>query len=96
MPGKDLPEVHIVNFDKFAHVFVFGVLNGLYLLWNRNTDRPNRFNTLLISLACIAYGGAIELLQGVLYIDRHSDILDFIANSIGCASALMLFRRIKL
>jgi hypothetical protein len=75
---------------------VFCILNGLYLLWNLRASSARKVHVYLISFACIAYGGLIEILQGLLYLDRHSDILDFTANSIGCALALILFRRTKL
>ncbi len=93
MPGKDLPEVHIVNFDKFAHVFVFFVLNSLYLIWNNRSTSAKKFNPYLITFSCIAYGGLIEILQGLFYTDRYSDFFDFAANSVGCVVGLVLVKQ---
>ena len=90
LPGRDLPDVHIVNFDKMAHFGVFGMLEWLYLNWlclGRNFKNP-----LLITLACVAYGGLIEVLQGTFYTDRYADIWDFTFNSLGCLCGWMVFR----
>lgn len=93
LPGKDLPKVEIVNFDKIAHLGVFFALNLFYLRWlAKSNQQINR--TLSITLACITYGGIIEILQGTLYTDRYADIYDFIFNALGCILALPLFYRL--
>lgn len=89
MPGRDLPEVRIVNFDKMAHFGVFALLEWLYLYWlclGRSINKPE-----LITLACIAYGGLIEILQGTFYTDRYADFLDFLFNSLGCLGGWGIF-----
>jgi VanZ family protein len=91
MPGRDLPEVRIVNFDKMAHFGVFALLEWLYLYWlclGRSINKPG-----LITLACIAYGGLIEILQGTFYTDRHADVWDFTFNSIGCLGGWLAFSK---
>lgn len=88
LPGKDLPEVNIVNFDKAAHLGVFGLLEWLYLLWI-----PKRY--LHITLICVLYGGILEVLQGTFYEDRHADVWDFVFNALGCMMALGLYRATK-
>lgn len=90
LPGRDLPEVRIVNFDKMAHFAVFGLLEWLYLNWiclGRSISKPG-----LVTFACIAYGGLIEILQGAIYIDRYADVWDFVFNGLGCAAAWGLFK----
>jgi VanZ family protein len=89
LPGRDLPDVHIVNFDKMAHFAVFGLLEWLYLKWiclGRSISKPG-----LITLACVAYGGLIEILQGAFYIDRYADFWDFLFNSLGCLGGWIVF-----
>lgn len=91
LPGKDLPEVQLVNFDKFAHFGVFFLLEWLYLRWK--TWGPNLgLSVVSISLIVISYGGLIEILQGTLYTDRYADLFDFIANASGAFAALIVFR----
>jgi VanZ family protein len=94
LPGRDLPEVRIVNFDKVAHLGVFALLEWLYLNWLCiASDRIKR--GVLITLCCIAFGGVIELLQGTLYTDRHADVLDFIFNGLGCCLGVFVFNRTR-
>jgi VanZ family protein len=90
LPGRDLPDVRIVNFDKMAHFGVFALLEFLYLQWlclGRSYLFPGR-----ITVGCIAYGGIIEILQGTFYTDRYSDIWDFVFNGLGCLGGWMIFR----
>jgi VanZ family protein len=93
LPGKDLPKVDIVNFDKIAHLGVFFALNLLYLRWLAKSNH-HISRILSITMICIAYGGIIEILQGALYTDRYADIYDFIFNTLGCILAWPLFYRL--
>ncbi|MEX1189655.1 MAG: VanZ family protein [Bacteroidia bacterium] len=90
LPGKDLPEVNIINFDKIAHFGVFFLLSLLYLRWKKFGPALN-VSQFLIVLIIIAYGGLIELVQGAFYTDRFADIYDFIANSCGAATAALFY-----
>jgi VanZ family protein len=85
LPGKDLPEISIVNFDKVAHLGVFAILEFLYLRWI-----GKRY--LWITAACIIYGGLLEVLQGAFYVDRYADIWDFVFNGLGCIVALLVVK----
>jgi VanZ family protein len=90
LPGKDMPEIDILNFDKAAHFFVFGLLCFLwlrFLLSLKFTHQSKRSKVLFIALAIILYGGLMEVLQGVFYEDRTADVFDFIANSLGVITA---------
>jgi VanZ family protein len=91
LPGKDLPEVSIVNFDKMAHLGVFGLLAFLYLRWQALGQGLNT-SVKTIILSTIAYGGLIEILQGTFYTDRHADVIDFIANTAGVILGWLTFR----
>jgi VanZ family protein len=84
LPGKDLPEISIVNFDKLAHLGVFAVLEFLYLRWLGKSY-------FWITTACIFYGGLLEFLQGAFYVDRYADLWDFVFNGLGCLVALFVF-----
>lgn len=90
MPGKNLPKVNVVNFDKAAHLGVFGLLNLLWLLWLA-ADAQHADRTKKITLGCMVYGGSIELLQGA-FTDRAADWIDFVFNVMGCLLVLPLFR----
>lgn len=95
LPGKDMPEVNIVNFDKIGHFCVFGLLNFLFIRHYHFRFNLNYFQikpALIITLSVIAYSGLMELLQGAFYTDRSADIYDFIANTFGCLSALLFMK----
>jgi hypothetical protein len=91
MPGKDLPSVSIVNFDKFVHVSFFGMLNFLYLRWGVFGNGLT-LSSIKITIFTIFYGGSIEIIQGTFYTDRHADLMDFIANTAGALIALYCIR----
>ena len=87
LPTKDLPDPG--TGDRFEHSASWFVLTAVgYLL------APNR--RLAIPAYALAYGLFIEVLQGVLPTGRHSDPLDFVADSVGVALAVagyLLVRR---
>ena len=89
LPGKDLPQINLINFDKFAHIGVFGLLNLLYLRW-LTLGIEKGFSAILITVCVILYSGLIELLQGTFYVDRFADWADFAANTCGCILALLI------
>jgi VanZ family protein len=93
LPGKDLPEVNIVNFDKLGHLSVFGLLCLLYLRWYAVIPKKTLKGKLLIVTAVVLYGGLMELLQGAFYSDRTADWYDIAANSTGCLLALFVSLR---
>lgn len=93
LPGKDLPEVQVVNFDKFVHITVFGLLCWLYLRWLMRKKTHSLSGQILVVLAVIVYGGLMEVLQGAFYTDRSADWLDFAANSAGCIIAFFVPKR---
>ena len=44
-------------------------------------------------MACISYGGLLEIMQATVFSQRSGDWYDFIANTFGCFLALWLFRK---
>ena len=82
LPSRDLPDTG--TGDRFEHTAAWFVLTITgYLL------APNR--KLAIPAFALAYGGAIEVLQGTVGTGRHSDPLDFVADSVGVALAVAVF-----
>ena len=90
IPGYDLPKwkwAELFSVDKLVHAGVFAVLVILLVRAVRShhgeVDLRSRGILLWIG-ACIAYGGALEIMQGTFFIQRTADLLDFIANGTGC------------
>src|SRR4051812_29372298 len=82
LPSKDLPDPG--TGDRFEHSAAWFVLTATgYAL------SPNRL--LAIPAFALAYGIAIEVLQGLAPTGRHSDPLDFVADCVGVALAAGLY-----
>ena len=97
IPGKDIPEVSIINFDKFVHASLFFVLLLLTVRgFSLQTDVVllHNFPKTTAFVLCVIYGGTIELMQGAFFVDRTADINDFVANSFGCLAGSLLYDKI--
>lgn len=97
MPGKSIPHIswlELLSFDKFVHASIFF---GLQILTMRAFIFSPNFSKLkwLILLFCVAYGGALEIMQSMFFSERSGDLFDFIANSFGCVCGLLLFSSIR-
>jgi VanZ family protein len=101
MPGKSIPKIEwlaLLSFDKFVHASIFFVLQ---LLWMRGlflqtsfTFFKNHFKIIPL-VCCIVYGGILEIMQSLFFSERSGDVLDFIANSVGCIAGVFLFGKLK-
>ena len=100
IPGDHLPDLSIwelLSFDKVAHAFVFALLVVFLLIgFKKQFTYPwLRYNAKKTALIfSISYGGLIELFQGTVFAGRTTDVIDFIANTLGCFLGLLLFRLI--
>lgn len=82
VPSRDLPDPG--TGDRFEHTAAWFVLTLTgYVL------APQR--TWAIPAFALAYGVAIELLQGVVGTGRHSDPMDLAADVIGIALAVAVY-----
>ncbi len=102
MPGKDVPHIsflEMLKFDKFVHAGIFFVL---FLLSVRGFMLQTRFEGLHQSpraaafIICVIYGGLLEILQGIVFIDRSADIYDFIANTFGCTMGFVFYNKMEI
>ena len=98
MPGKYIPPAGIFEIlypDKLVHMAVFAVLIVLFLFGflRQDTFRMLRFHPMAIAFTgCVIYGFLLELMQGTLLADRYFEILDAIANAVGCIIGMGVFR----
>ena len=78
-----------MQLDKLAHALVHG---GLYLIWMIEMRKSNMVRKDYIGpfIACAGYGVLLEVLQSKMYLGRHFDVLDIIANIIGLLIAFWL------
>ncbi len=98
-PGKYVPSAHwldLLSFDKLVHASMFFILSSLWFIYFISKQAISNRNIVFILVACIAYGGLLEIMQATLFSQRSGDWFDFIANSIGCLLAFLIFKRKKL
>ena len=99
IPGRDLPQwswADLLSIDKLVHASIFAIL-VILLVHGLRRSRPllslhSRAVWTALAL-CVAYGGALEIMQGTLLSDRSADVLDFLANSFGCGLGWWWLRR---
>jgi len=95
MPGKSIPKIswlELLSFDKLVHAGIFFVEQVLLIHALLNFSKTFRYAALLF---CVAYGGALELMQTYCFSERSGDVLDFIANATGAFVGLLLYNKIK-
>ena len=94
LPAKNFSSGGIWQHDKIGHMLIFGswtFLVGLFRIV-RYTDRPPTLITIL--LAGVFFGVLIEIMQYVLPVHRDPDILDAVADFVGCMLAYGLLKLI--
>ncbi|GAA4431885.1 hypothetical protein GCM10023188_19850 [Pontibacter saemangeumensis] len=98
LPSSSMPAVSVwelFSFDSFAHAFLFSVLTFLMIvgLAKQFTFPRLRHYTIRYSLfLSTMFGISIELMQHYFIPGRQGDIIDVLANTIGCLLGIVLFK----
>lgn len=93
IPGTKLPKVQWhdkIFLDKWIHFFLFLVL---VFLWCRTYTIKTKKKFLLVTVLCIVYGIAMELVQQYFIPFRFFDLRDMIANSLGAIAGYFISAR---
>ena len=80
----------IPHIDKLIHAIMFGGLAGALAFDYERTGSRQRPEPRVMLICCaisLAFGGAIELLQGAMGLGRGADWWDFAADTAGVAVA---------
>ena len=94
IPGKEIPHVKIPHLDKLAHFVEYFILGFLLIRAFLNSNKGIS-RTLLVAVSIfIAAGFAItdELHQGTIP-NRETDIVDFMFDSIGAATGVLIYKK---
>ncbi len=97
-PGHFIPTTNwleLLSFDKFVHASIFFTLTFLWLLVGFKKNKLSLSFMIFIIIACIGYGGLLEIMQAKAFSERSGDWLDFIANSFGCLIGVWFFSKQK-
>lgn len=84
-PASDVSSIAVLN-DKARHFIAYAVLGVLFA----ETFRARSWA--LVAVWVAAYGGAIELLQGLMPVGREASWLDQLANTVGAFSGVLALR----
>jgi VanZ family protein len=93
-----VPTAHwleLLSFDKFVHASIFFTFIFLWLLVGFKKNKLSLSFIIFIIIACIGYGGLLEIMQAKVFSERSGDWFDFIANSFGCLIGVWFFSKQK-
>jgi VanZ family protein len=82
LPTSNLPDLDVS--DKFEHALAYTLL----AFWYGSIVGRRALAATFVAL--LAFGGAMELLQGWMGLGRTADLMDLVANAIGILVGLLL------
>ncbi len=77
--------VELGGSDKYQHIAAFATLTALALLAYREV------NPLFLFAAVAAFGGLIEIVQGLSFVGRDSDVVDWFADVVSIVAVLLVW-----
>lgn len=95
LPGYRFPSSELFSTDKVIH---FGIFFALSILWMQAFIKQPalpmlRFEAGYYSLLIgIVFSGLTEMLQGMVFIQRSADLMDYLANCGGTLAGWLFFR----
>lgn len=96
-PGQFIPSANwleLLSFDKWVHASMFFILCSLLFLIVLKHDLSKLW-MIVFFVACVLYGGLLEIMQAKCFTNRSADWQDFVANSFGCVVAILVFKKLK-
>ena len=94
IPGSDFTEFSFLDFfqlDKLIHVVIFLIGFYLFAVALKEQQKIQFFRYIVISF--IAYGLLLEILQGLVFVERSADILDWFADTIGVFLGVWIYKK---
>ncbi len=91
------PRIHIPHADKLVHFFFYFILVcfGTLAAKENNKDDFDLKKTLAyVVLFAFFYGIIIEVMQYSFTEDRHGDVLDVLANTLGGLVGMLFIKRL--
>jgi len=96
IPANEVEKVSwlsIPNLDKLIHYGMYFLLTCVLIYDMLRAKPETSIKTIFLYsvIISILYGGSMEILQMVLISSRSEEILDFLFNSLGAVSAIILW-----
>lgn len=97
MAPTTLPKVNLSAVDKIAHVIIYFILIGLWqgYFYIRDDFKLKANSIAVIFFIVLGYGIIIEIVQELFTANRHADVFDIIANTVGAILGIVFFRMAK-
>lgn len=95
MPGSDIPDAGIKGLDKLVHCFMYTVLSFLLIiaLHKQFIFSYRRYKVKFIAVTtAFSFGVLMEIVQQFLCLTRGFELLDVVANAVGCAVGVLIFK----
>jgi glycopeptide antibiotics resistance protein len=95
LPGKVLRKfsfIELLSLDKFGH-FAFYLVFVYLLSRGFRAVRDNKLQSRDVVVSAgigILFGTVLEIFQAIRFVGRHFDVVDLIANIIGCAAGMLV------
>lgn len=94
IPGSDIPKIDFADFfqlDKLIHAAIFSI--GIYLFAIAIVEQQKKHFLSYLTVSFIAYGLLLEVLQDLIFIQRSTDLLDWLADTIGVLIGVLIFKK---
>lgn len=94
LPNENLPRVEITRVDLVAHFLLYMVFTILLINGNRIESKYilfKKYAVLTALVVSITYGGIIELIQGIGWLNRSADWFDFGMNAVGSLIGVIIY-----
>ena len=94
IPGSDFPEFSFSDFfqlDKLIHTVIFMIGVYLFAIALKEQQKIQFFRYVVISF--ITYGLLLEILQGLVFVERSADILDWLSDTVGVILGVWIFKK---
>tara|TARA_B100001057_G_C22605277_1_gene854398 strand:+ start:475 stop:825 length:351 start_codon:yes stop_codon:yes gene_type:complete len=94
IPGSNIPEFSFSDFfqlDKLIHVVIFMIGVFLFAVALKEQQKIQFLRYLVISF--IAYGLLLEIFQGLFFVERSADILDWLSDTVGVILGVWIFKK---
>jgi len=98
MPGSSLPDFSLWSLaqpDKIGHLGIYCIFVSIMLWGAYRNFRPDKIPlpvVIFIILFAIFYGISMEFMQSYFFSSRNFDVLDILANIIGCLIGMVSLR----
>jgi len=101
LPGEDMPQSRLIqfeHFDKVIHMLLFLILQWLLLRDNieRKPAGAAVFNLYVLTVMVCFYAASTEIMQLLLTDDRNASVYDFLADMAGVTMAIIAWNFSKL